>query len=654
MQNYAIGVSGLNAAQTALDIVGNNIANAATDGYHRQRVELTPSASGQIGDVEIGAGVDVAGVTRMMDGLLEREILRQGSAYGQVSQELSVLSSIETSLGEFADTGGMNATIDAFFGALRSLAAHPQERVWRNETISAAEALAAEFRRLGSLVTNLSDQVVLEAKSTTESINSLIAQIAEINGKIQSIEINREQANNLRDHRDRLISELAKLADLETHPREYGVVDVSLGGLPMITGAVAISLQTDVRADQSLAVSASGGEADRLDIQSGRLGALLSLRNDLLGGFQAELDTLAKAIMGQVNRYHAQGLGQEGSFQELTGSVMGSADLSAASVSDGTFYVRVTDPATGKVARHAIDLNVSGPSPDTLESIAAKIDAVTGLNASVDSSRLYIIADLGYSFDFLPAVLPEPTATNFTAGSPPTIRVSGIYNESENQTFTFKVAGGGSVGNGTLRVDVMDASGTLVGTLNIGAGYAAGDPFELRNGIKVSVGIGQFNDGDSFEVEAFGTTDTSGLLAAAGMNTFFSGSSASEMRVCSDIVEAPDRIATALGSDLADNAAVLKLAAVREEAVESLGGMTPGEYYGRIAADLGQQVSLRQSRQNNIEAMIQNLEQRRNDISSVNINDEAAQLLVFEKMFQAMAKYLNSIQTTMTTLMNMV
>jgi flagellar hook-associated protein 1 FlgK len=654
MQNYAIGVSGLNAAQAALDIIGNNIANAATDGYHRQRVELTPSASGQIGDVETGAGVDVAGVTRMMDGLLEREILRQGSAHEQVSQELSVLSSIETSLGEFADAGGMNATIDAFFDALRSLAAHPQERVWRNETISAAEALAAEFRRLGSLVTNLSDQVVLEAKSTTESINSLIAQIAEINGKIQSIEINREQANNLRDHRDRLISELAKLADVETHPREYGVVDVSIGGLPMITGAVAISLQTDVRADQSLAVSASGGEADRLNIQSGRLGALLSLRNDQLGGFQAELDALAKAIMGQVNRYHAQGLGQEGSFRELTGSVMSSADLSAASISDGAFYLRVTDPATGRVTRHAIDVNVSGPSPDTLESIAAKIDAIAGINASVDASRLYIIADLGYSFDFLPAVLPEPTATNFTAGSPPTIRVSGIYNESENQTLTFRVAGDGSVGNGILRMDVMEASGALVGTLNIGAGYAAGDVLELRNGIKISVGVGQFNDGDSFEVQALGTTDTSGLLAAAGMNTFFTGSSASEMRVCSDIVEAPYRIATAFGSDLADNAAALKLAAIREEAVESLGGMTPGEYYGRVAAGLGQQVSLRQSRQNNIEAMIQNLEQRRSDISSVNINDEAAQLLVFEKMFQAMAKYLNSIQTTMTTLMNMV
>jgi hypothetical protein len=77
------------------------------------------------------------------------------------------------------------------------------------------------------------------------------------------------------------------------------------------------------------------------------------------------------------------------------------------------------------------------------------------------------------------------------------------------------------------------------------AGYAAGDVVELNSGIRISVGMGQLNDGDSFEVEAFATTDTSGFLAAAGMNAFFSGSSASEMRVSSDIIDAPDRIATA-------------------------------------------------------------------------------------------------------------
>jgi flagellar hook-associated protein 1 FlgK len=656
MQDFAIALSGLRAAQTALDVVGNNVANAATDGYHRQRVEFSALDAVPIGNVEVGAGVSIAGVTRMIDTLLESEIRGQQSAYEQTSQELSVLGSVEISFNEFSDADGLNATLDAFFEALQGLAAHPQDRVWQNETISTAQTAASEFRRLRGLMTDLEDQIVLEARNTTDSINSLVTQIAELNGKIQSIEISGQHANNLRDQRDSLIVELAKLADTETVQREYGVVDVSIGRLAVVTGSMTRSLEACLQSDGSLAVSVEGDEAATVSIQSGRLGGLLSLKNDLLAGFESDLDTLARAVISQVNRYHVQGLGQDGSFQQLTGWPMNATDLSATGtpVTDGTFFLRLTDTTTGLVERHAIDVNVSGPTPDTLDSIAAKLDAIDGLSASVVSSRLQITADPGYTFDFLPALLSEPTAMNLTAGSPPTVAVSGLYNGADNQTFTFRVTGSGSVGNGLLRLDVTDAAGETVTTINIGAGYAAGDTIELDNGIKISLSLGQVNDGDSFEVEALATADTSGFLAAAGMNTFFSGSGALDMEVCSEIADSPGRIATALGADLTDNTAALKLAGVREEAVESLDGMTPSQYYHRIVADLGMEVSLKQSRQENIEAMIQNLEQRRNEISSVNVNDEAAQLLVFEKMFQAVAKYLSSIQTTLTTMMDLI
>ena len=216
--------------------------------------------------------------------------------------------------------------------------------------------------------------------------------------------------------------------------------------------------------------------------------------------------------------------------------------------------------------------------------------------------------------------------------------------------------GTGSVGNGSLRLDVTDGNGDLVSTLNIGQGYAAGDVSRsCRNGIKVAVSTGNSNDGDHFEVQALATTDTSGFLAAAGNeHVLLGGQRRRRCGCCNDIVDAPDRVATAYGGDLTDNTAALRLAAVRDEGVESLTGMTPGEYYHRIVANLGQQVDLRESRQENVEAMIQNLEKRRSDISAVNINDEAAQLMIFEKMFQAMAKYLTTLQTTMTTLMDMV
>ncbi len=653
MQNFAIGLSGLNAAQAALEIVGNNVANAATEGYHRQRIELSPAAFGAI-----PAGVDVVGVTRMLDTLLENEILRQESSYGQVSQELSFLSTVEATLGEFSDTGGLNQTMDTFFDSLQALAAHPLEQVPRTAVISTAQALTGEFRRLGVSLASLADHVALEAQNTVDSINLLVRQIAELNGKIQGAEIGPAlgEANNLRDQRDRMIGDLAKLVGIETLPRENGVVDVAVAGVPVVTGSMVVDLTLGVSGDNTLVVFADGADGTSLEVEGGRLGGLLSLKNGLLEGIRANLDTLAKAIVDAVNRVHAQGLGPEGSFRELIGWPLGTTGLAdlGSGVKDGTFYVRVTNTATGEIQRYAVDVNISGPTPDTPDSIAAKLDALDGLSASITSSKLYIAADAGYTFDFTPAVLPEPTAENFTAVSPPTVSVSGLYAGGENHVFTFTVAGSGSVGNGALQLHVTDENGETVGTLNIGSGYAAGDTLELDNGLKIAVGTGALNEGDSFQVQALATTDTSGFLAAAGMNTFFAGDSALDIQVCHDVLDAPDRIATAFGSDLADNLGALRLAAVRDEMREDLAGMTPGEYYQKIVADLGQQVALKEARQENVEVMRQNLLKQRDDLSAVNINDEAAQMLLLQQMFQAVAKYLSSLQTTMTALMDMV
>lgn len=655
MQSFGIGISGLNAAQAGLDIIGNNIANAATEGYHRQRVELVPLSYGETAAGSIGAGVDVAGVTRLIDGLLERELVRQQSASGQISQELSTLSSVETTLGEFTEGSGLNTTIDGFFEAWRGLAAHPLEQVWRNETINSAQVLASEFQRLGTSLAGLEDQLVLEARNTVDSINTLIRQIAEWNANIQATQVSQGPANNLRDQRDHLVTELADLIGIEVQQREYGLVDVSVAGLPLVSGGSALGLEAQLLGDQTLGVFALGSGGSSLDIQGGRLGGLLALKNDLLGGLRADLDTLAGTIIEQINRNHVQGLGQDGSFTQLTGWAMSDAALAGnTSVSDGSFYVRLTNSTTGVVERYSVEVNVSGPTPDTPASIAAKMDAIPGVSASVVSSRLHVMADPGYTFDFIPAVLPEPAATNFTAAAPPAVAVSGIYQGQENHTFTFTAAGSGSIGNGDLRLNVTNESGDVVDSLHVGAGYAAGDVMEMSNGIRIAVSLGELNAGDSFEVEAFATTDTSGFLAAAGMNAFFAGTGAADMRVCREVVDTPNRIATALGGALTDNTAALRLAGVGEEAITGLRGMTPSEYYRRAVANLAQLVALKEARRDNIEAVVQNLQKQRSEISSVNINDEAAQLLVFEKMFQAMGKYMNVLQTEMETLMDMI
>ncbi|MEE9370905.1 MAG: flagellar basal body protein, partial [Sedimentisphaerales bacterium] len=156
MSNYSIGISGLRAAQNALDIIGNNIANAASPGYHRQRIDLVPAYTSYTAGLLLGGGVNVGGVTRMVDSLLEQEILRQRSSSGHISQELSTMRVVESAFGELStENGGLNAAMDDFFNALSDLSTNPGGIVWQNLVVSTAEAMASRFRTLGNFLATL-------------------------------------------------------------------------------------------------------------------------------------------------------------------------------------------------------------------------------------------------------------------------------------------------------------------------------------------------------------------------------------------------------------------------------------------------------------------------------------------------------------------
>jgi flagellar hook-associated protein 1 FlgK len=521
--------------------------------------------------------------------------------------------------------------------------------------------MASQFRTLGDFLSKLDTQITLEAENLIEEANILINQIAGLNDDIERMEVGGSMANNLRDERDQLITELSKILGVEVVEREYGVVDVEAGGIAVVIGTSPTELEIGTTQDGSMGLGIAGAVNFTADVQSGRLGALMSLKNSLIGGIRDDLDTLALALINQVNQSHVQGVGSAGSFMRLDGWPVVTEVLAdwEPPITDGKIYIRVTDTTTGTITRNEIDLATIVPADPgvglTLSDVANEIDAITGLNSWVDANGLHIErSSADYEFDFIPAVLPEPTASTLTGASPPSISVSGIYTGTENDTFTFTVSGAGSVGNGSLELTVTDGDGLTVKVLNIGDGYAAGDILEVGNGIRIAVSTGDFGAGDNFEVAAFSNTDTSGLLAAAGMNTFFSGSSAEDIAVCSEIVNNPARVATSLGPEMTDNYNALRLAQLAEEPLSSLGDMSVGIYYRNLVADMGQQISLREMRQENIEVIVQNLQNQRDEISGVDINEEAAQLMIFQQMFQTMAKYMSIIQTTTESIMSII
>ncbi len=654
MANYTIGLSGLNAAQRALEVVGNNIANAATEGYHRQRVDLTTAYSSQTGSVSVGGGVNVKGVTRAVDTLLEQEIVRQKSSLKHVSTEVDMLSSVETALGELSgETGGLNILMDKFFASLTDLAAHPNDAIWQNQVLTHAQSVANQFRTLGDFLQDLQTQIKLEVENTVKTINSLSSKIAELNSNIKKIELSGGSANNLKDQRDQTIVELSELAGVRTQARDHGVVDVTVAGLPLVMGMFSTDLTSDFDSDGKLGISLKDAASLETNVEGGRIGGLLSLANNLISKADADLDKLASAVISKVNQYHVQGVGPAGSFTTLTGSIMSGSDMSAYKppITAGEFYIRVTDSATGDISRHKIAVD---PASDTLATVASKIDALTGVSASAASSKLTISAQAGYKFDFVPAVLSEPTKSTLNGSSPPSIEISGIYADSANDTIKFAASGAGTVGNGTLQLSVTNGAGSTLANLSIGSGYAPGDTITLENGLKISVGAGDFAAADSFEADVFTDTDTSGLLSTVGINAFFTGSGADDIAVASVLLDDPRRIASAAGPDMTDNTVARQMAGAGSESVSTLNNQSCGDFYRRFVTDIGQNVQLKKMRSENMASMVESLSEKQAQLSGVDINDEAAQMLVFEQIFQAMSKYLATVQNSVATMMQIV
>jgi flagellar hook-associated protein 1 FlgK len=512
--------------------------------------------------------------------------------------------------------------------------------------------MTGQFNTLGEYLLSLEEQIELEANNAINQINLLSNNIADLNESIKQEEISGGQANNLRDQRDQSIKELSKLIGIETMTNDFGVIDVYASGTPLVINTSAINLEVGFKSAGKLGVSIAGEDNFSINIEGGRLSGLISLRNDLVSGIHTELDTLASAMVQEINQYHVAGVGSTGAFTSLTGWPVSNQNLSdfGSNVTDGTIYIRVKNTSTDTITRNAITVN---KATDTLSSIAASISGITGLNASVVSTKLQIQASANYEFDFLPAVLPLPTASTLS-GTPPTVSVSGIYTGTNNDTFQFTVVGNGDVGNGTLQLEVRDGAAQLINTLNVGSGYAAGDKLDLGNGIKVALSTGTLINGETFDVDAFATTDTSGLLAAVGMNTFLSGVGASDMGICSDIIATPGRVAAALGADMTDNTNALRMANLRDQAITSLNSMSPGEYYRQIVTDAGQELFVKEARKDNIESVIQNLSNQQGELSGVNINDEAARMLAFEQMFQAMAKFMSTVQSSWATILQIL
>ena len=654
--NLQIGISGLDVAQQTLSIIATNIANVATEGYHKQTPLIAANEFVDHHGAVLG-GSYISSVIRNMDVLLEQELLRQQLHLGENSEELQSLQSLESALGDL-ETEGLAAAMGRFFDALQELSGQPDSRALREQVLWAADGLGGKFRSLSAFLDGLAENLRLKADLVVEEVNALSAQVAEFNRQIRSMELAGRNANLLRDKRDEAIRQLAERVPVQVeniNPTSL-MSDVVAWGTPLVMGGSATEIEIGTQAGGELGISVKGLGYFHTDFRGGRLGALLNLQNEMLPEIRGRLDALAAALISEINRLHVQGVGTAGSFTELQGVVADPVpvDQWEAPVTSGDFRIRLIDPSGGaELLKVTVDA-----ATDTLATIVAKISALdpAHLTASASGSMLTIQALAGYEFDFLPEMIPDTTALG--AGAPEVV-VEGLYTGPANQVYTatVSVAGGGSGQIGVtdgLTVTVRDGDGQIAKILHVGAGYANGDLLEIQHGMKLSLSTGLLDDGDVFSVEALAYADETGFLAAAGMNTFFDGTCATDIAVRQAMLNDSGLLATALSPEMHDNAAVLRMAEVRETRIAELGDVSPADAFRILVTDVGQKMVVREARRASVEGILQQLANQRDLVSGVDVNEEAARMVVFERMFQAMAKVINTQQTALQSLMDLL
>ena len=558
-----IGRSALAVQQSALQVTGNNIANAGSADYTRQTAKLGPNRDQQLRPgVFLGQGVNLEGVRRQIDEALQARLrgsFADSASADTLQQWYGRVESVFNELGE----DDLSTRLSTFFTSWSNLANKPQDAGFRQVVLQEGESVAGWVsglrRQLGSLQSDVDARLVGQAKDA----DNLAQQVADLNAEIVVNEGGTGGiANGLRDQRDAVLKQLAELMDVRTIPQDNGSLNVYVGSEPLVIGNDSRGVevkQTTVDGEARTAVVFRSTKG-KIPLTGGQLGGLAAVR-ERVDGVIDQVDGLAKNLIFELNKLHASGQGLEG-FASLTAA--NAADDSTVALNNpasgldftpatGSFVVHVREKATGLLTSTLVQVDLDGANADdtTLDSLRGEIDAIDGLSATITAGKLQVTADSG-------------------------------------------------------AVDV------------------------------------------SF------SQDSSGVLAALGMNTFYTGSDARDIAVSKLIKDKPQLLAAAKNGEKGDNQTALAIAALESTPLAVLGGSTLKDAYQSTVNQLAAAASGAKTNAEAAAAVKETLEAQREALSGVSMDEEAVNLMRQQRAFQGAARLVSVVDELMQTVLNLV
>jgi len=355
-------MSGLSAAQAALNTASNNISSYNVTGYTRQTTVLSASNSTLTGGGWVGNGVYVSGVQREYDSFITNQLRtaqNQSSALNTRYQQMSKIDDVLS-----GTTNNLSTTMQGFFTSLQTLVSNAEDPAARQTVLGKADGLVNQFKVNDQYLRDQDKQINITIGTSVDQINNYAKQIANLNDQISKLTGVGAGAspNNLLDQRDQLVSELNQIIGVEVSVQDGGTYNVSFGnGYNLVQGSTSSQLAAvKSSADPSRTTVAFVDEAagsveipEKL-LTNGSLGGLLTFRTEELDTARNTLNQLALSFANAMNTQHAKGFDAEGNAGEKmfdigTPAVLanskntGSASVSAAVSVPDSAKVQATD-----------------------------------------------------------------------------------------------------------------------------------------------------------------------------------------------------------------------------------------------------------------------------------------------------------------------
>lgn len=633
-----IGTSALLSYQQALQTTSNNISNANTTGYSRQRVDFSTQPGQLSGSYYLGSGVQVDGVQRIFSQFVNTQVTDATASNARYQTYNQYAQQVDNLLAD--QTAGLQPALQSFFNSVQGVANDPSSISARQDLISQGNTLVGRFNTLYQQIDNISGRLNGQIGNDVSNINSLATQIAQLNTQIVSANSNNiiGQPNALLDKRDALVNKLAQYVSVKTVSQSDGSINVMIGtGQALVVGSDVTQLGTaNLSGDPNhldLVFKTQAGDVPVSNVVTGgSLGGLLQARDQVVVNAKNALGRLAIGIGQEFNAQQAKGI-------DLTGSQGGNFFNVPMPTTAQNSYPSPNNASTSGVATYSIsdvsklttnDYKLSYDGSNWTLSVAGTGQAVTmtpvtGSPGSYTADGLTInvpsVASAGDSFAIEPTryaardISMAATDPRQIAAAAPVVGTATQTNTGTGTISNMQIL---SPTNANLR-DKVTITMTSATTFNV-----------VDNTTGTTLATGQSFNPNGTTVSFNGWQTSIGGAAASG-DTF---------------VIAPT------GSG--DNGNALQLAALQQKTFLQGGTASLGDTYSQLVADVGTKTQAAQTDAKTHQSLLNQATSMQQSISGVNMDEEAANLLKYQQAYQASAKVISTANSLFQTLINAV